>query len=88
MKKPTIKWSGLVKIEDIQLRKTRYGDIYAVLYTNAGSNVIASERHAQLCCLYEPYEMRGHIKAFYGGQYLKLDRLELFQSNSYKHVVA
>lgn len=72
----------MLKIEDITLRKSRYGDVYAVFYT-PGGNIIAKERHAQEVCLYEPYEMRGFVKQFFGGNYLKLDRLELFDSNSF-----
>lgn len=77
----------MLKIEDVQLRKSRYGDVYAVFYTNAGSNIIATEHQASQCCLYEPYSMQGSIKPFYGGQYLKLEKMELFDASGFRHVV-
>lgn len=82
-----IKWHGMLKIEDIQLRRSRYGDIYAVLYTNSGGNIIATEHQASRLCLFEPYQMRGEIKPYFGGQYLKLGGYELFDSSGYRLVI-
>lgn len=83
----SIRWSGLVKIEDICLKKSRFGNVYAVLYTNSGINICSPEQEAAKLCLYEPYEMRGTIKQFLGGQYLKLEKAYLFDPSGYRHVI-
>lgn len=85
--KPSIKWHSLLNIEDIQPRKSRYGTVYCLLYTNSGLAVCATEQIAQRLCLYEPYEMRGIVKPYIGGSYLKLDRCELFNPDPYRIVV-
>lgn len=86
-KAPTIKWSGLVSVEDITLKRSRYGTVYAVLHTSAGLGICASEQQAQTLCLFEPYEFSGEIKVFLGGLYLKLGKAELFQANKYRQVI-
>ena len=74
----------MLRIEDMQPRKSRWGTIYAVLYTSAGLTVCATEKQAQSICLFEPYEMQGQVKTYDGGFYLKLDKLDLFDPVSFK----
>ena len=83
IKKPSIKWSAMLKIEDVCPRRSRWGQPYILLYTNAGIAVCADEAIGNRICLYEPYEMRGYLKAFTGGSYLKLEKLEHFDSKKY-----
>jgi len=82
--KSKILWSAMLRIEDIQPRKSRWGTIYAVFYTSAGLTVCATEKQAQSICLFEPYEMKGQVKTYDGGFYLKLDRMDLFDPVSFK----
>jgi hypothetical protein len=58
-----------------------------VLYTPNNISIIAPEQVAQRLSLFEPYEMSGQVKIFPGGQYLKLDRAELFDPSGYRHVI-
>ncbi len=81
-KKPSIRWSSLLSVEDIVPRRGRFGR-YCVLYTNAGNTVCCNEDLAQHLCLFEPYEMFGEVKVFHGGVYLKLERANLFEPSGY-----
>lgn len=83
--KPIVRWSAMLSIEEIRPRLGRYGK-YAVLYTNGNINICCSEEEANKLCLFEPYEMKGLVKVVHGGQYLRLDKAELFDSASFKLV--
>jgi len=83
--KPQIGWSAMLKVEDIQPRISRHGYKYCTVYTNAGLSVCTSEQKGARLCLYEPYEMKGLIKPFNGGSYLKAESFELFDASSFKN---
>ena len=82
-KKPQIRWTAMLKIEDICPRRSRWGDPYVLLYTNADVPICAEERVGNQVCLYEPYELQGWLKPYNGGTYLKLEKFELFNSQNY-----
>lgn len=83
----TLRWSGMLKVEEIQLRKSRWGGVYALLYTNANTSVVATEQQASLMCLFEPYEMQGDIKMYHGGVYLRLGKATIFNAKTYKETI-
>ena len=82
-----LRWSGMLKVEEIQLRKSRWGGVYALLYTNAKTSVVATEKQASLMCLFEPYEMYGEIKMYHGGVYLRLSKASIFNSAGYRDTI-
>ena len=82
---PLIRWTGMLKVEDLQPRKSRWGTTYCVLYTNANQTICCSESDGQKICLYEPYEMKGFIHPYHGGMYLRLEKATVYESNSFKN---
>lgn len=84
-KKPVITWKALLSIDEIRAREARWGR-YVVLYTDA-TTICCSEHEAEKLCLYEPYLLSGDIKIRPGGMYLHLNKAELFDPQSFNHVI-
>lgn len=81
-----IRWSAMLSVDDMQPRRSRYGTVYCVLYTNANQTVCCDEKTAQRVALYEPYMMKGFVHPYNGGVYLRVEKLEKFDSASFKNV--
>lgn len=81
-REPFIKWSAVLKLEDIVPKRGRHDTTYAVLYVDGGGSLVSSVEIAGKLSLYENYEFTGRVKQTKGGTFLSVSSAEL--SGSYK----
>jgi len=81
-KEPYIKWSAVLRLEDIVPKRGRHDTEYAVLYIDGGGSIVSSIDIAQKLALFEFYEFSGKVKQTKGGTFLSVSTCKM--SESYK----
>jgi len=82
-KVPVVNWTAMVTIEELSMRKNRWNKPYCLLYNATGLPFLCSERDAQKLALFEPYQIRGTVTVVPGGQFFRVDQIELFDPSSF-----
>lgn len=81
-KEPFIKWSAVLKLEDIVPKRGRHDTRYAVLYIDGGGSCVSSLEIAERLALYEFYEFSGKVRQTKGGTFLSVSKV--VDARSYK----